>query len=105
MQKALPSRDDGSTAWSGSQKRYDAIIQRANAAQHKPELEITFAVAADGTPTACWASKSSGTPDLDWATCFLALRRAHFTPRAAPYNFSATVHWRGPPPSADEVQL
>jgi len=54
---------------------------------------------ADGKPTACDITSSSGTPELDEATCKSVMRRARFTPgkdengQPVGASFSSRVKW------------
>lgn len=75
-------------------------------------FEVTVGV--DGRVTACEIIESSGSPDLDAATCDLVTRRARFNPatdrRANPIvgSYSNRVRWVipvGPPPEPAEFIL
>ncbi len=59
-------------------------------------------VGADGRVTSCEVTGSSGTPELDSATCSLISRRARFTPatdgegQPTAGNWSSSVRWQIP---------
>lgn len=55
----------------------------------------TLAIGADGRVTGCTIAASSGSPDLDAATCLMVARRARFTPATDAQGAPASGSWTG----------
>ena len=65
-------------------------------------VSFTLAVGADGKPSQCTVTSSSGHDSLDWAACENLMRRAQFTPatnkegEAVASRYSNRVRWTIP---------
>ena len=62
---------------------------------------FTLSVGADGKPTGCQVTSSSGNASLDAATCTNVMKRAKFEPKmedgqAVPSSYSSRVRWEIP---------
>ena len=94
-----PARPAGRPGDWASDNDYPAQALRDNI-----EGEVGFAlnVGADGVPTQCEISLSSGNADLDQTTCTLMMQRARFNPatdssgRATNGRFASKMRWRIP---------
>lgn len=77
-------------------------------------VQFRLSVGADGRPTGCAVTASSGSAILDATTCRIVMERARFTPardekgNAVPDEVTARINWRLPDDSgaeADEVPV
>ena len=64
--------------------------------------EVSVTIGTDGSPRDCTVIQSSGSPDLDEATCRNIYRRAHWSPatdergKAVPSTTTMHVRWMLP---------
>jgi TonB family protein len=86
------------TGGSISNDDYPAAAERAGA---EGDTRITLQVGANGRPTGCSVTGSSGNSALDSTACTLATRRFRFTPatrggQPVAGSYSTTIRWRLP---------
>jgi protein TonB len=86
--------------WVGGEIRDSDYPRRARSAGLQGTVETEIAVAANGRPSGCSIVRSSGSAELDQATCRLIMRRFRFRPardrlgRAIPDIVGYDQEWR-----------
>ena len=86
----------------GSWVTSDDYPSRALREEREGVTTISFTIGADGKVTNCNVTASSGSPDLDQATCTNFVRRARYTPakdaagNAMSTNSSQRIRWQIP---------
>jgi protein TonB len=109
---ATPSGHPGEWA---SDNDYPTAALRDNV---QGDVRFVLTIGADGVPTQCEISASSGNADLDGTTCTLMLQRARFNPatdangRPTHGTYTSSVRWRIPdegkaalpPPGSETVE-
>jgi TonB family protein len=81
---------------------FDDYPQKAFDREWKGAAQFEVVVAPDGKPTDCHITKSSGYAILDKETCFIAMKRARFTPARGPEGspaygiYRSLVAWHRP---------
>jgi len=110
----LPPRPAGHPGDWASDNDYPQAALRDHA---EGIVGFVLTVGADGVPTQCEVSASSGNADLDTTTCSLMMQRARFNPatdangRATSGTYANHVRWQMPDdglwslPPAGEVRL
>lgn len=80
-------------------------------AKEQGPVAFMLAVGADGVPTKCEITTSSGSPSLDSGTCALLLQRARFTPardaagQPAEGVFRSRINWKIPQGGSLVIQV
>lgn len=80
-------------------------------ANEQGAVAFMLAVSADGVPTECNVTTSSGSPSLDTGTCALLLQRARFTPArdaaGQPTSgvFRSRINWKIPQGGSLVIQV
>ena len=104
LPQALPGRLVASSPELAGPILYRASDYPELGREQRPTGTVAYAVAVDaaGAATGCSIDESSGSPDLDKATCQLVMERAKFRPakndegKAVAGTFRSRMRWRSP---------